>query len=331
LNAGKILVVRGGAIGDFILTLPVFTALREQFPNAHLEVLGYAHIAALARAGGLVDAVRSIEARPLAAFFARNGSLEKSLQEFFAGFSVIISYLYDPDGIFQGNVARCSKAQFIVGPHRPKDTARIHATEVLVKPLERLAIFATDSTPHLRIGPAMATGDHPFPEGEGRGEGEKHVLQSTQSPLARGDIRVAVHPGSGSESKNWPEAKWAAALSQLLSDPNLSFLLIGGEAEQGRAERLAGKLAAHRVELAQNLPLVDLAVRLSSCTAFVGHDSGITHLAAALGLPVVALWGESSEEVWKPKGPKVVLVKDERGLSAVSVEQVVRIVASLRS
>jgi len=66
VSAGKILVVRGGAIGDFILTLPVFAALREHFPNAHLEVLGYAHIASLAKAGGLVDAVRSIEAGPLA-------------------------------------------------------------------------------------------------------------------------------------------------------------------------------------------------------------------------------------------------------------------------
>jgi len=59
--------------------------------------------------------------------------------------------------------------------------------------------------------------------------------------------------------------KWAGALSQLLSNPNLNLLLVGGEAEQGRAERLAGKLPPERVELAQNLPLVDLAVRLSSC------------------------------------------------------------------
>jgi heptosyltransferase-2 len=59
----KILVIRGGAIGDFILTLPVLSALRQQFPNAKLEVLGYPHIAQLAVTGGLADAVRSIEAQ----------------------------------------------------------------------------------------------------------------------------------------------------------------------------------------------------------------------------------------------------------------------------
>ena len=70
----RILVIRGGAIGDFILTLPAIAALRKQFPRAHLEVLGYPHIARLAVAGGLVDRVQPIEARGLAGFFARDGS-----------------------------------------------------------------------------------------------------------------------------------------------------------------------------------------------------------------------------------------------------------------
>ena len=67
---GKILVIRGGAIGDFILTLPAITALRQQFPEAHLEVVGYPHIVQLAEAGGLVNRVQAIEARALAGFGA---------------------------------------------------------------------------------------------------------------------------------------------------------------------------------------------------------------------------------------------------------------------
>src|SRR5689334_16507318 len=102
---GKILVIRGGAIGDFILTLPVFAALRNHFPQTQLDVLAYRHIAQLAFAGGLVDHVRSIEARALAGFFARNSSLDPLLCEYFSGFAVVISYLYDPDEIFRINVA----------------------------------------------------------------------------------------------------------------------------------------------------------------------------------------------------------------------------------
>src|SRR6187455_2670325 len=105
MKKGKILVIRGGAIGDFILTLPAIAALRQQFPDAHLEVLGYPHIAQLALTGGLVDRVQPIEARGLAAFFARNGELSQDMQDYFSEFDLIISYLYDPDEFFKENVS----------------------------------------------------------------------------------------------------------------------------------------------------------------------------------------------------------------------------------
>ncbi|HZV36875.1 MAG TPA: hypothetical protein VFB72_20025, partial [Verrucomicrobiae bacterium] len=134
-SQAKILVIRGGAIGDFILTLPVLAALRQQFPDAQLEVLGYPHIAQLALAGGLVGRVQSIEARSLAGFFARNGELAGELAAYFAGFALIISYLYDPDEIFKTNIGRCTRAQFISGSHRPDEKSGVHATEVFLKPL----------------------------------------------------------------------------------------------------------------------------------------------------------------------------------------------------
>jgi len=83
-HARQILVIRGGAIGDFILTLPALAALRAQFPRAHLEVLGYPHIAQLALAGGLAERVQSIESRALAGFFARNGELAEDLTDYFS-------------------------------------------------------------------------------------------------------------------------------------------------------------------------------------------------------------------------------------------------------
>src|SRR5512137_1173949 len=133
----RILVIRGGAIGDFILTLPAIAALRRQFPAAHLEVLGYPHIARLALAGGLVDRVQSIEARALAGFFARGGELSEDLADYFSEFDLILSYLYDPDGIFRTNVGLCTGAQFIKGPHRADERVRLHAAKVYLQPLQR--------------------------------------------------------------------------------------------------------------------------------------------------------------------------------------------------
>ena len=290
---GRILVIRGGAIGDFVLTLPVLAALRTQFPRARLEVLGYPHIAQLALAGGLADALRPIEARPLAGFFARGGALDPEWRDYFAGFQIILSYLYDPDEIFQASVRQCGKAQFLAAPHRPDDAAGRHATEVFLQPLERLAIFGPDPVPRLPI--------------------------SSTSPA--GNL-IAAHPGSGSPRKNWPLEKWEALLKNLLRDPARQFLLVGGEADLPAMEHLVRVLPAAQIELALRLPLAELAARLAGCRAFIGHDSGVSHLAAAVGRPGLVLWGDTVEAVWRPRGDGVKILRAASGLATLPVERV---------
>ena len=305
MKRGKILVIRGGAIGDFILTLPAIAALRNQFPDAHLEILGYPHIVQLAQAGGLVDRVQSIEARALAGFFARNGVLEEKLSDYFSDFDIIVSYLFDPDEIFKTNVLRCSLAQFIVGPHRPNETEKIHATKVYLKPLERLAIFEADHLPRLILN-AQA------------GKAELPVSQDARQRVPT----IAIHPGSGSEKKNWPEQNWLELARRLIETTNFNLLLVGGEAEGERLQRLASQLPAERISVAQSLPLVKLAALLQNCAAFIGHDSGISHLAAALGLPGLILWGDTIEEIWRPPHEKISLLKKNGGLKLVNVDEV---------
>jgi heptosyltransferase-2 len=306
---GKILVIRGGAIGDFILTLPAIAALRHQFPAAHLEVLGYPHIAQLALAGGLVNRVQSIEARALAGFFARNGDLAEDLADFFSEFDLIISYLYDPDLIFQTNVGLCTRAQFIVGPHRPDERRGLHAAKVYLQPLERLAIFDADPVPRLPItpGPPPIATRHPSP------------------------ATIALHPGSGSDRKNWPEERWAELLGHVVNFTGFNLLLVGGEAEGGRLQRLAAALPPARFRVAQNLPLAELARLLANCQAFIGHDSGISHLAAAVGLPGLVLWADTVEGIWRPPSPSVVILRHPAGLARLPVEKVVQELRRMRA
>jgi heptosyltransferase III len=299
---GKMLVIRGGAIGDFILTFPAMAALRQTFPQTHLELLAYPKVAELARAAGLIDGSRSIEARPLARFFARNAKLDEEWSAYFESFNVIFSYLYDPDEIFKTNIGRASKAQFIQGQHRPNETEDIHATAVFLKPLERFAIYDADPVPKLSL------------------------------PKALGGQWLAAHPGSGSDKKNWPPEKWNALLSGVLEYPEASILLISGEAEGQRVAQMARAFESNRIRLAHNLPLVELGSLLAGCKAFVGHDSGITHIAAALGIPAVVLWGPSKENIWRPPSPHVQILKDSDGLENLGVSPVLEAVLTrLRS
>jgi heptosyltransferase-2 len=110
---------------------------------------------------------------------------------------------------------------------------------------------------------------------------------------------------------------------------DFDLLLVGGEAEGGRLQRLAAAVPPTRCEVAQSLPLADLAHRLAGCRAFIGHDSGISHLAAAVGLPGVVLWGDTVEEIWRPPSEKVVVLRHAAGLAWLPVEAVVEQLRSI--
>jgi heptosyltransferase-3 len=290
---GNILVIRGGAIGDFVLTFPALAALRKKFPGNHFEILGYPRIANLALLGKLADAVHPIEDPGLAPFFVRDAELPERWAKFFATFDLIISYAFDPEQILEDNIMRCSKAKFIAAAHRPNESETTHATAFFLKPLQQLGATTADSIPRLEFF-------------------EK----------ASEDICVALHPGSGSPGKNWPEERWADLLSEILTKTTWRCLLIGGEAEGNRLERLQKRMACERLKLANHLPLTELAQRLRRCTAFVGHDSGITHLAAAIGLPVLALWGPTNEMIWRPLGERIVILHGRDKLSQIPSSKV---------
>jgi heptosyltransferase-3 len=294
----QILVIRGGAIGDFIVTLPVFAALREMFPEARLETVAYSGVAQLAVEGGLVHGYRSIESRQFAGFFAGKGDLDRDWSTYFNQFAVIISYLYDPDENLQSNIKRVCEAQYIQGPHRPDETQPVHATDALLKPLERLAIFSPDAVPKLKLK-------------------EAGILVK-----APGEKWVAIHPGSGSERKNWPLASWLVLIQKLLAEMSWKLLVIGGEADGQKLEAIQKLLPAERGMLLRNAPLTSVAQALQRCDLYLGHDSGISHLAAALGVPGVLLWGPSNQQVWGPRSEKVKVIVAGASFESLPVESI---------
>jgi heptosyltransferase-2 len=228
---------------------------------------------------------------------------------------LIISYLYDPDELFMNNVRRCTPGQFIPGPHRPKERDGVHASKVFLKPLERLAIFDADPVPRLSVEASDAFA----------GTGTLTVAGSKPRADPKPAVgTLALHPGSGSERKNWPEAQWADLVQHLIHSTAFNLLLIGGEAEGERLQRLAAALPPARSRVAQSLPLADLARLLTGCAVFIGHDSGISHLAAAVGLPGLLLWGDSAEEIWRPPSEKIKVLRHPAGLQQLSVLEVLR-------
>ncbi len=298
----RILVIRGGALGDFILTLPALRLLREAFPNAEIELLAYPHIASLADGRFYADRVRSIDYGPLAGFFAKNGTLDPALSAYFAGFQQVVSYLFDPDSIFETNVRKAGVRNYLAAYRRPQVA---HAAREWAKPLEALALYLENPAAQLFLTKAD-------------GEGARKWLG--EEPR----MRLAIHPGSGSPRKNWSVSGWAEVGERFWRrHPEGELVLVGGEADEVPLAVLNARWAGHRVRQAFGLPLPALAAVLHECRRFAGHDTGVSHLAAAAGTRCLLLFGATPSAVWAPLNEEVeVLQAPEGELSLLDVETV---------
>lgn len=121
-----------------------------------------------------------------------------------------------------------------------------------------------------------------------------------------GDV-ISLHPGSGSPRKNWPVEQFALLADRVRRSMSAQPLFILGEADATLARALPRLTPA--VPVLTNRTLKEVASVLAASRGYVGNDSGITHLAAALGIPCVALFGPTDASVWGPRGANVVILQ----------------------
>jgi ADP-heptose:LPS heptosyltransferase len=142
---------------------------------------------------------------------------------------------------------------------------------------------------------------------------------------------VALHPGSGGADKCWPVERFAEVIYYLWQQKK-GVLVLAGPAEEERLVLLQGLLYAYpqpgRCEYLVDAPLLSVAERLQQCQCYMGNDSGLTHLAAMLGLPTLALFGPSDPITWYPPGPSVTVLY-KQALEQLEVETVIRKLAPL--
>jgi len=307
MSSPRILILRGGAIGDFVLTLPAIQALRGRWPGAYIEVIGYPWIAELARAAGLIDEVVSLDKAEMARYFALRADLTDEQKSYIRSFHFIISYLHDPAETVKGNIAGAGAQQFMYGSPIVKTG---HAIEHLMKPLEEIAIY-----PEGEPCPVLTLPD-------------EHRRRGSERIGVIGERVAAIHPGSGSPRKNWPLERFVE-LAGMVSDKGMAPMFVIGQAEVEIDRKLTGM--RNEIPVLRGCSVVELAEALSACAGYVGNDSGVTHIAAALGIPVVALFGPTDPAAWGPRGERVtILAAPERtteGLASLATEDVLALLS----
>jgi heptosyltransferase-3 len=285
----EIVVFRGGALGDIVLTLPILGALRAFYPGCFITFFAPYPQATLA--AGFADRIIDLNSASLVGLFnpdvvPADGPLE------YLRADLTISYLSDPERVIERQFLASTTGNFLQGPFR-LDLERCPAVEQLARPLRVLGIDSIDPVPRLTVPSAG-----PSPG------------------------RLAIHPSSGSPKKNWPLNHWAQLLARLM--PSFEdVLLVAGEADREIAEAVNPLIPVDKLRLSLNRSLSDLVAELSQATLFVGHDSGVSHVAAATGIRTIALFGPTDPIIWSPNGDHVTVIQSpDRTMAGLAVEAV---------
>ena len=295
----NILLIRAGALGDCLLMLPTLTALRAHFPQAHIDVMGYPKRWEWALGRGLVDAVHTIERPGMHLLFCEEIAgvgIPESLQSLLGTYDVILSYRPDPDRVFQRSL-RVLSAGLVLSqpPLPPPPPPKVHVADFALQLVARLGVPAVPGTPRLSLTHNELAMVQPF--------FTAHQVDPARFPV------VVVHPGSGSMAKRWPVENFATLIETLETQRWARTVVVTGYAEEGIEDRLHSLIRSANPLVAANWPLLPTMALIGQATVFIGHDSGLTHLAAALGRPTVALFGPTDAEIWRPRGEHVTVVQ----------------------
>ncbi|HZO29778.1 MAG TPA: glycosyltransferase family 9 protein [Chloroflexota bacterium] len=306
----RILVLRPGAIGDTLVTLPAIQALRQRFPSAKIEMAGNPAALPLLASSNLVDRCLAFDDPRVTRLFVAGAPLA---DDPFLGLDSAVAWCADPDGVLARALTARGASQVVVAPSRPPPGRQVHVARHLVETLRPLGIELADplELPSLR----SSTGS------------ERQAREELLALGLKGRAFVAVHPGSGSPTKNWPAERFAAVIDALEERYGMPSLVLGGPADAETVARL-GAATRNRSLVLLDRPLGVVAAVLRRARAFLGNDSGLSHLAGLLGVPTLALFGPTDPVVWSPLGPRVRVVRSEP-LAVLTVERVHVALASL--
>jgi heptosyltransferase-3 len=300
----RLLVIFPGALGDLLCALPAIRTITQCHPEADLELMARAELARFAV--GRLNAVHahSIDRRETGLLFVPSADLAPA-RAFFGNFNRIYSFFAADDADFRASLAAVSNGIVTFIPFRPTGDGHIAAC-------------------YLREAVTPASDEHEV-SALSRIEVLPEDLDAADELLAAAGLQpngfLLILPGSGSPAKNWPPEHFAD-LAALLA-PQLPCLVVIGPAEAA----LTPVFRSRELTTLDHLELGTVAGLARRARAFVGNDSGISHLAASASASGLALFGPTDPGRWRPLGRVEVLRREP--LSALPVEDVAARVISL--
>jgi heptosyltransferase-2 len=303
----KIMIRATNWVGDAIMALPALRAVRSRFPEAEIAIVARPYVADIYRDHQICDRLIHYDPRETHAGLFGSERLAAELRAQKFDVALLLQNAFDAAWLAwrAGIPERIGYA---------RDGRSFLLTKAVPVP-RRGEIPLHEKFYYLelihRAGWLDSVSDESFigltvPE-EKRRIAEEFL---SNSGTRRGMLRIAIGAGASyGSAKCWPPARFAELANRLQSQTDADVILFGTAAEASVSNAIAAEMRRLPIDLTGKTSIADLPALLSQCHLFIGNDSGAMHVAAAVGLPVVAVFGPTDPDGTAPVTPRCSVVQ----------------------
>jgi heptosyltransferase-3 len=304
----RAVILQPGALGDCILTLPLAKIMKEGLDLGGVDIIGHTEYTGIFPGRSCVDGVRSIDSTELHRMFVEPAKFDLAdwdpLINTFSVYNWIVTFLGEPGSDFEQNLiftANCShSAEIITLSLKPSEDSKAHIAESYVQQFAGQSGLSPEQA-------RVAMNEVPIRVTEGDRDTGIELLDQAGIDLAK--KLVVIHPGSGGQKKCWHIENFVS-LAQGLRSEGLEVVFLLGPAEVERLQPAQEARLYGAAKCVGHLSLGQVVGLLSGADAFIGNDSGVTHLAAGVGLRTFVVFGPTDPVLYRPIGPAVTVFRD---------------------
>lgn len=287
----EILVIKLRYLGDVLLITPCLQAIKENLPHANVTVVVNKGTEAILQNHPCVDHVVVIDRR----YFIEGCRAVMRLRE--RRYDLVLDLT---DGDRSAIMTRLLNARHRVGynaEHRWRgrcydqvihaDPDEMHSVNYYLRAVQDIGLKTNMYAPTLSFGP----------------DDEEYANELlVDHGIDREEQLVMIHPGSRWKAKSWLPERFAAVADTIQDSRSTRVVFAGSEQERVWVKNIQAQMSTTSVSIVGQTTVLQLAAVMRKCALFLGNDNGPMHMAAAVGLPVVALFGPTNPKVWGPWG-----------------------------
>jgi heptosyltransferase-2 len=305
-NINNILVRATNWVGDAVMTLPALEAVRENFPSASITVLARPWVAPVFENHPAVNSIL---------IYNRHDGIKKNISEIFHLAGIIRKNRYDLAVLFQNAfeaalLTYLGRVKYRLGfdsdgrgfllTHKIKRSGEIfavHQVEYYLSILKAAGLKAESRNPVLHLS-------------------EKDLAEAAKllesKGISRGDFILGISPGAiFGNAKRWPFERFAEISDRASEKWGAKVIILGSRKEKDIGNKMAGIMRNKAADFCGNTSLGEAMGLIAGCSFFVTNDSGLMHVAAALGVPTLAIFGSTDHVATGPRGSKTKIIRHD--------------------